>query len=447
MRRAFPILRRSLLAATLVFTAISPARAQEPPRTKEVKDAEKFITTAQMTADTAEKRNRLEKALGHLEIAIGKDPANARVWLSAGQVYTGLGKLAQADSAFDKAEQLFPTFKEETLVFRSNAWAEAFEKGSALMAEGKNAEAIRYFELAETIQDDRPESKLNLGAIYATEGDADRAEKLFRSAIVAVDGPITAKLSAEDQAQWRRYAAIAQVNVADMIGRKGVMAFQAEKFDDAVNHFREASKMNPASRDFYYNMAQSMFAQALHLDSMRERLVGAEKALRAKKDVAGAKLKADSIKDVSAKLVTLYTDMEPAVLTARKMDPNNLDMFLLLLRSYRLRGDLSTDAALKTEYLKRTDELFKQHQSLAASVNGVSFASGGSDVTVRGTLNNIKLAAATPVTIHVTLTSLTGAVIGEQDVVVTAPAVGASVDFETKVKVAGDVAGWSYTIK
>ena len=63
-----------------------------------------------------------------------------------------------------------------------------------------------------------------------------------------------------------------------------------------------------------------------------------------------------------------------------------------------------------------------------------------------GTLKNAKLAENAPVTIRFALLSLDGTVVGEQEVVVNAPAPDAETQFEAQATVTGNVAGWRYTV-
>src|SRR5688572_11394759 len=107
----------SRIAAAVLATALllpSLAFAQkEPERTKELKEAEKFLTSALIASDSAERKSRLERALNPLQTAMAKSPDNALVWFTAGQVYAGLADFARADTAFDKAEQLHPPLRDE----------------------------------------------------------------------------------------------------------------------------------------------------------------------------------------------------------------------------------------------------------------------------------------------------------------------------------------------
>lgn len=421
-------LNAALVAAFLFTPAVARAQ-QDPPRTKELKDADKFIAAAMLTSDTAERRTRLTRALNPLQVAMSKNPENARVWFAAGQVYAGLGDLVRADSAFDKAEQLYAPLASDIGDERLRAWAMAFTAANTLMDANKYPEAVQQLELAETIFADRPESKINLGAIYANLNDAAKAEDAFRAVITLVKNTPADKITAEEKPQWKRFNEIAIINVAQLIGARGVKAFEAQDYDSAITAFREAHELNPLSRDFAYNLAQSYYAKARQLETKR------------------ADAKGDEAKQLADQIVTAYAEMEPLVVKARAYDPNNEDLYLLQMRSYKVRGDLSADPKVKADFNKRATELVTQHAALEVEVR--DFAVGTTapgEGFVKGSVRNIKMKPGTPVKVRVALIGMDGNEIGGQEIQVNAPAADQTAPFETPVKLTGDIAAWKYEI-
>ncbi|HEX6558893.1 MAG TPA: tetratricopeptide repeat protein [Longimicrobiales bacterium] len=435
------------LSVAIALVAFAPsARAQEPPRTKDVKEAEKFMASAMTAQDTAERRSRFERALNPLRIAATKDPSNARVWVAMGQAYAGLHDAVHADSAFRKAQELYPGFADEINNLRLGGWADAFNAGVALMDAQKYEEAIVVLQGAELFNSTRPESKMNLGALYANKGDAAQAEQHFRAAWAITEGPEKAKLKPEDAANWTRYAALAKLSVAQMVAQRGVEGFEAQKYDDAIKYFKEAHELNPVARDYTYNLAQSLYAKATPMEQRRQKLADEEKAARARKDASTAKAKADEAAAISKELLDMYAQVEPLTVAAREMDPMNEDLFLLQARSYRIRGDLVSDAATRSTYMSRVNDLLTLHDAMPVEVTGIAVGPGTPESTVKGQVKNRKLKAGDPVKVHFTLLGMDGASIGEQDIMITAPAVGQTAPFEVKVKTSGDVAGWKYAI-
>jgi tetratricopeptide (TPR) repeat protein len=424
-----------LSAAVFTIIALTPsglAAQKEPERTKELKDAERFIASAMLAGDSAEARARLERALKPLEEGRTKNPDNALVWFASGQVFAGLNETARADSAFDRAEALYPPIAADVRGERLKAWNRAFESAVHLMDAKEYPAAIAHLERAEAIYADRPESKLNLGALYASAGESARAEAAYRAVLELTSGPAAASLQAEEAAQWKRFGALAKLRVAEMLGARGVEAFNTERYDDAAQAFREANKLNPHSRDYNYNLAQSLFARARDIEAKLEDITD-------KKSAEAKKLTAD--------LQTNYAELEQVVSQTRAVDPNNEDLFQLLMRSYRVRGELAAEAAAKARYQKSAGDLMKDHQALKVVVTDLAAEVGLSEATVRGTLRNVTVAPGSPITLTVSMLGLDGSSVGEQEVVVNAPAAKEEVKFQAVVKTTGDVAGWKYVVK
>ena len=443
MRRTMP----GLLALSLsLISAHSLFAQKEPQQTKEIKEAEKFVATAMITNDSADRKSRLERALNPLQQAMVKNPDNARVWLVAGQVYAGLADFARADSAYVKSLQLYPAYAEEITAQRLRAWATAFNIAVEQMDQRKYDEAVVTLEGAERMYGERPESKMNLASIYANKSDVARAESTLRSVVTLTTGPARAKLKPEDSVQWDRFTEMATINLAQMIGQRGVEAFEKDQYDDAAKAFREAHQLNPHARDYSYNLAQSLYAKARGVEEKRSNLLEEEKAARAKKDSKTATSKSEEAARLATELTTLYTELEPLVARARTVDPNNEDLFLLQMRAYRVRAELSP-AAGRSEFLKRADELLKQHQALEVGISDISITPGQGEATIKGTLHNLKLAAGAPAKVHIMLLGLNGSVVGEQDAVIAAPAVQQSAPFELKATMTGELAAWKYEIR
>lgn len=441
-------MRRAVFILSLISMSAWPgmAAAQEPPRTKEIKEAEKFITTAGLTQDTVERMSRLQRALNPLQQAATKDPDNARVWLLTGQVHAALHDPSRAAEAFAKAEKLYPGFGEEITSARMAAWGDAFNIGVLRMDAQKYDEAIKIFETAESIYPNRPESKMNLGALYANKQDLVKAEEYFRSVWQLADGPAKDKLKPEEVAQWKRFAEMGKTNAAQMLGNRGIVAFDAKKYDEAYDLFDKARAINPRSRDYVYNLAQTVYAQAADLEDRYSALADAEKAARAKKDLPGAKAKADSAMAIGKQLVDIYSKMEPLLIAARENDPNNQDLFTLLARSYRIRGELTKDLAFKKDLEGRVNALLKTNEAMNVELTDISVAPNGSDVTVKGSVKNRKLPAGTAVKVHFSLYSLDGKVVGEQDITVSTAAANASTPFSATIKTTSDLAFWRYVV-
>lgn len=433
--------------AFLALLAIpSVALAQkEPPDTKELKEASKYLGLAMMQSAPDKKAPLFKQAMDQLQVAMTKSPDNAKVWLYAGQVYAGMGDFAGADSAFSKAEQLYPAYAEDISGEREAAWVEAFNQGISAMDQKDNDGAIQKMELAERLYPHRPESKMNLGALYAGKSETDKAIAKFEEAIVAINGPLKEKLSPEDQATWARFETMAKSNIAQLHGARGVDAFNESNYDNAYTAFTKAAEINPYSRDYVFNRAQALYAKATDLEEKRNIALDEETALKKQKgQEAAAKAKADEAAAVAKELVPLYAQIIETSEQTRLIDPNNEALYHLIARSQKLTGDFTTDAAAKTEWQNKALATLKLREALEFEVADVAISPGENQATVSGTVKNLKVAANAPIKLKFTLIGIDGSPVGEGEVTVNAPAAEQTAQFQGTIAITGDVAGWKY---
>lgn len=109
-------IRNLSLAFALVFAtlvAAAAAQAQEPKDSKYTEDAEKFLGLAMIQQDPAQREQMYRDALEALQGGFEEDAENPKFWLTAGQVYAGLGDIEKASEAFNKATEMHPPYEEE----------------------------------------------------------------------------------------------------------------------------------------------------------------------------------------------------------------------------------------------------------------------------------------------------------------------------------------------
>lgn len=256
-------IRNSSLAFALVFATLvvsAGAQAQEEPRDSDyTREATKFLGLAMMQEDAAQREQMYQDALEALQGGFEDDAENPKFWLTAGQVYAGLGDVENASEAFAKATELYPPYEEEIEGEREAAWMTGFERGVELMDRESYDSALVVLEAANEMYPNRPEGWLNLGSIYANnKNDVERAIHAFEMAMNAIDGPLYEQIDSASQAQWQEYAEMSAVNIAQMRGAQGVTEFEAEQFDAAEEAFRQAVEMNPYSRDFLFKDRKSV---------------------------------------------------------------------------------------------------------------------------------------------------------------------------------------------
>ena len=436
-------------ALALVALAALPSVAnaqKEPQDTKETKEAQKSLGLAMMRQTPEQKRPLYEAALNQLKLGMTKDPTNAKVWLMAGQVYVGLNDFLGADSAFKKAEQLHPPYAEDISGEREVAWVEAFNAGIQQMDQKNSDEAIRLLELAELMYPHRPEAKMNLGALYASKNQTEKAVASFTKAIEATNGPLRAKLKPEDAASWKRYADMAKLNIAQIIGAAGVEQFSSDKFDDAITSFTKASEVNPHSRDYLFNLAQSYYAKASKIEEARNALLTEAEALTKAKKTAEAKAKTDEAAKLGNELLPLYAQISQIAEKVMQLDPANESLYHLVARSHKMSGDMVADAKVKSDWQNKALAVLTKREDLKFEVTDVSVQTAEGEVIIKGNVKNLKAAPGSQLKLKVTVIGVDGNPVGEQEFTVTAPAAEATAPFEGKAAITGEVAGWRYVV-
>jgi tetratricopeptide (TPR) repeat protein len=418
---------RGLATALVVGALLVPASgfAQTNRDTRSTKEAEKFIGLAMMSADPAAQQGRYREALAALQEAFTAEADNAKVWYIAGQAYAGLHDFAKADEAFDKAVALHPEAEADIEGEREAAWLTGFEAGVALMDAQNYDSALVVLEASHAVYPHRPEGLLNIGSIYANRGETDEAVRVFREAVTAARGPHLEKLDEEGKAQWERFAQMAELNIAQMTGAKGVELFEAEDYAAAAAAFEEAAEVNPYSRDYLFNIVQANYAQAANMQEQR--------------DSAAAPGTAPE----DQQLIQLYAGLRTQIAKVREFDPNNENLLAILAQSERRHGELTGNAEAGQQAALA---VLQQLESMPVEVQNLIVTPGETDATIEGVIKNRTLAAGAPVTLNITLLGPDGASIGEATAQVTAPEAEATVPFTASAPVTGQIAGWKYTV-
>ncbi len=454
--------RSAKLLLALVLTAVAlpgAVRAQtpEPKDNKWTKDAAKFMTVASLKQTPAEKQALYEQALASLKLAMAdpKEQGNAKVWLLAGQAYAQLGQIPQADSALKKAEQLRPEYKQEIEMAREQAWLTEFKAGSDMLDKSQPDSAAVLMTLAESIYDQRPEAQLNLGVIYLNAQKYDQAAAALMQATQRLSGPLFAKLKPEDQTLWKGWDQLVDNLRAQIESNKGITAFRSDDFDGAATAFAAAYKINPASRDYIYNLAESLFAKSARLERQR---TDAETAMNTKAAPAGPKrgaakpaaaasdTLARTVKALDAQLAPVWVQLIDAADKLLPIEPANADVYIMLAKAYRGQSLAAANAAEQKALQDKAIDALNKAQALPFEVTEVT-ATYGDTTKVAGKVKNHTLKQGTEAKIHFTFMAMDGSTIGSSDV--TVPVSGGAdslTPFDAKAATKGQVGGWKYEV-
>jgi tetratricopeptide (TPR) repeat protein len=475
-----------LVAATVLLPAV--AQAQRPSATMATRSAELYLDRAEKQQVPAEKAKLFQQAAEMAQQGVQKDPGNSKTWFTLGRIHAAQGNAAAADSAFDKAESMWPDYTKETEPLRVRAYITAFNNGVTAVQENRLQDAIAALEAAEAVYSSKPTAALNLGNLYASAGDNEKAAVAFRRALTIMRSDEARKgLSEADVKQWAQWEEAAAFNLgqvlatsrkdpeaaqayldylarnpdnniaranlavvytrmgkteeatkvyADLLSKDltdeeyfqvGVGLFRGNQHEQAAAAFRKAVEKNPAFRDAYYNLAQALYEQTLALDDAR------------------SKAKPADAKSFDAKLKPLLAELQTVAEKARELDPNNRNVMALLARSYRGMADV-VPAAEATEWKNKTLKVMEAHRDLPIEVMGVQVTNENGEYKLVGNVVNLKATEGQPVKVTVSFLGKDGSVIGTQEVNVTAPKVEDQVEFTATLKSDKPLGGWKYAI-
>jgi tetratricopeptide (TPR) repeat protein len=464
------------------------AQAQRPSATMQTRSAGLYLERAEKTQVAPEREKLLKQALDLALEGVQKQSGNSKTWFTLGQVYAAMGDAVGADSAFDKAEAMWPDYAKETEQERFRAFVTAFNAGVAAIQQNNTAEAIAKLEAANRVYGKRPAASLNLGNLYSRANNIEKAAASYRQALDILRGPERKTLKPEEEKQWAQWEEAASFNLAQILatGNKdaeavqayqdylarnpnhviaksnlaivfsrmgkdaeaakvyqellsqdlsdeeyfqvGVGLFRAEKHKEAADAFRKAIAKNSSFRDAYYNLAQALYSQTIALEEQR------------------SKGKIAEAKTFDAQLKPLYEELQTAAEKARELDPNNRNVLALLARAYRGMADV-VDAKASLDMKNKTLAILKVHQELPFEITELSQTTENGETKLTGNVVNLKATAGQPISVTFTFLGKNGQVLGTQDVTVTAPKVEDQVPFTVSFKTTEALGGWKYAAK
>lgn len=424
------MIRFGRLNLALALLLVLPTIAAAQKDSKQTKEASKFLGLAMAKQNPEERTKLYEQAMVHLREGMQVDAQNAKVWMLSGTVLAALGQMAEADEAFKRAQQMHAPYAADIETERESAWIAAFNAGIEKMEAKDYPAAIKIMEDAQVIYSLRPEALMNLGALYASQNEMAKAEKAFNDAIEATKGPLFAKQDEEGQAAWLRFREMATLNLAQMAGARGVDAFEKQDYQTAAKEFATASEINPMARDYWFNQMQAYWAQASGLQEKLDSMPAAQQPA------------------AKQELIKLYEQVLKFSQKTRELDPNSEVLYIIEAQSERRTGEATGGADKTKQGQDKALALLETAEALPVILSDIMVQAEEGGVAITGNLMGKKLAAGSAVTLHFTLVSLDGKVLGEQDVNVTVGAADTDVPFTAKVgPITGEVAGWKYTVK
>ncbi len=472
----------------LAFITPALAQAQRPGNTMHTNSAQLYLNRAADTQVAAEKAKLFEQALGAATQGVQAAAGNSKTWFVLGTVYAAMGDAVGADSAFDKAEQLWPDYKKETETERLRAFAAASNKGVLAIQQNDYEAAAAALQGAAQVYDKRPTALLNLGSIYARQNKAEEAIKAYRGALEILRGAERAGLKPEEEKQWAEWEEAVSLNLAQMLAmadkndeaaaayeeylkrnptntlvrsnlavvysrmgkreeaarvynellgqdlsgedffRVGVGLRRAQQYDRAAEAFAKSIAKNPQSQESYFNLAYTLWETIQPLEEARGKATAAEQTRMA------------------AQLKPMYEQLLQNAIKSREFDPTNRNMLALMQRAYRGLADMTKDVKQQNEYKLKIPPLLTEYEALPFEVVAITMTTEEKKTTVEGKIINIKTTKGQPMKIRVSIVDATGKELGAQDLSIVAPDVEAEADFKAEFTSDAPPAGWRYTI-
>jgi tetratricopeptide (TPR) repeat protein len=456
-------------------TTYEPAQCNIKPNHFKVGSAAGYVKSA-IETDVPESKVRIlgQAAKVDLEaIQQNGQEKNPAAWYYLGRVYLMQGKLAPADSALTKAQQLAPDCAKDIDVYRRNAWAVLINAGSKF-EEDKNADsAFALYRQANSIYRGSPIGFYRVASIWNDKGQLDSAAYYFGLAAAAVSPNATDT----NEVKYRNNSAFSQ----------GVLLLNARKYDQAAPVFEQYLKWVPsdpqAKRGLaatYRGLGQVDKASALEKEVAASGSAAGD-AGGAAGGASGGAGGGAGIDDVMSAGISLFGDKKYAEAAAAfekvvAAEPYNRDALSSLANTYLALGDGSkllatsqrlvaiepmSESALKLlgqgyKQSSKVDDAVKtaeQVLALPANVRATNFATQGNGASL--TLTATGRAAQTPagkpiapvaVPITVEFINAGGQPVATQEATIPAVADGASQDVKVDAQGAG-IAAWRYKRK
>ncbi len=443
-----------ILAGLGTFIVTTSVEAQKPKDTAFTALASANLEAARTAALPTDAEAAYQKALELARDGIQADSMNSQSYFQAARAYMGLGRYAEADSAFNKAEELWPEYLEETLLYRENGWVEAYNDALALAASDEQA-ALGLFIDANVVYDERPEAYLSIASILANRAEYQGAIDAYREVIRAIDQPSTRDREEETLTRWTNFRSLALINIGRLYLGTDRPAEAAEAYQEVldVDPNNEQAKSNlaialaaggegEAALEMYEQILADSAASEYDYYNAGVGFYQAEAWDRAavafRKVIDRNPMHRDALQNTAQSMVLAeqYEDLLPFSKHLLNMDPRNEFAFRFHARALVETG--SSDEGVR---------LMEEMEELTFLVDNLRIITlGDTGARIEGVVVNKTLEEGVPVTLRFHFFDRDGVEIGTRDVEVIAG--GADVAMAFRVEFSGDqpVGGYSYEI-
>ncbi|HEU0014791.1 MAG TPA: tetratricopeptide repeat protein [Longimicrobium sp.] len=353
-----------------------------------------------MAQPEAERQAEWQTALDQARRAIQADPENAYAYYIAGEAAVGLGNLAAADSAWDRAVAICPELAAaETNARRAQASAEAAARAFALYQAQDTAGALRVWEQAGMFDPTNPNPAFNAATVFYQRDQTQQAVENYRRALEVLNNP-PAGLTEEQQADWRTMRA----SVYNGLLGSAIQYLTNDQDQQATALLTELTRLAPNHPDVWYHQALALY----NLERWQELTTVAQKAT--------------------------------------ELDPLNYDAWILYYNGFAGQAQAADDArnTAQAEALSRQATAIRERsQRLPVRLRNVQYDAQDGSTRIFGAA--VGTGTTAPVRLEFTVFGESGPV-GTQTLTITPPAKDQAAAFEVNVPTTGPVLGYSYRV-
>ncbi len=234
----------------LVMSILVPgaASAQKPSDMTETRSADVYMKNAESTTLDSEKKDWYRQAITISLQAIQKAPSNPKPWFQLGKAYHQLGDFVGADSAFTKAQTIYPAYAKDIDPERQTMWVGVFNEAVKKIRAGDVAGGIENLQMAARLNPTNPLAYQSLGSIYLQSGDLKNAEDAYRSELKVLRAPDRKKLDEKKEAEW----ADMELNAVKALA---TMMSTLNRYADAEALYRDLLARDPQNPAVMSNLA------------------------------------------------------------------------------------------------------------------------------------------------------------------------------------------------
>jgi len=430
--------------------------SRQPRMTTVTLRSQSQIQQAQGTESDSVRALLYRQALININEGLGDDDENPMAYLHLGIVQAGLKNYFAADSAFDRAEVLYPAYFAEDLgtgAYRLNAWIDAYNDALAHL-DAQNLEgALEFFEIANMLYPNRAEAYLNIGVTAGNLGMVAESLEGWQGALAVIESPDGNPGDDATRQSWdTEFWIMAQSNIGRLLSADGraeeaVPVFQAilarypenadarsslamvlaqsGQGDDALLIFDEILAREDAAPLDYYNAAVSLYGA----DELDRAVVGFEKTL------ARSPMYRDALQALAQTLNDMqdYEALIPRSERLIELDPFNDYIYLMHATGLAILGR-------EEEYLAASNVM----QALPFVVDQLQLRPLASGARVAGVAVNKALDPGTTITLQFTFYDNSGNPVGTGDVEVTLSDPDVSHQFDILFEAGMQILGYSY---